>query len=124
MNITWFNENNKNIYVTLTSKHITINKVGVPTFEKAYKVMLGYSKHEEKIIIKPLTKKEAIRGDIKEDTMYNVSIGATYARITNKSFLKRIDNLFNLKQSDSGVKYKGFWRNDLNVLEILLKDGA
>lgn len=122
MNITWFNDAAKNIVATLTSSSITLNKYGALYFESAYKVMLGYNSDEKVIFIRPLNKQEVIRGDIKEHTMYNISLNVSYARITNKLFLERVDNLFSLDLSDEGRKYKAIWKKNLNALEISLEE--
>lgn len=84
--------------------------------------MLGYDLNRQVIIIKPLSKKEVIRGDIPEHTQYNISIGTTYARISNKAFLKRVEELFDLNLEDKGNKYKAIWRMNVNALEISLKE--
>ena len=48
MSITWFNDESKDIVVTLTPTQITINKFGSQFFETSKQVMLGYD--DEKTI--------------------------------------------------------------------------
>lgn len=121
MSITWFSDESKDIYVTLTPIHITINKAGLQFFDSAYQVMLGYDKAKNVIIIKPLSKDDVTRGDIPEHAMYNISISSTYARITNKAFITKVIEIFNLNLDEKGSKYKARWRVNSGVLEVELK---
>lgn len=122
MSITWFNDKAKDIVATITSKSITINKVGSQFFETANQVMLGYDLENKLLLIKPLSKKDVLRGDVPEHTRYNISMNVSYARISNKVFLEVVDDLFSLNLSDKGIKYKANWRMNRNVFEISLKE--
>lgn len=122
MSITWFNGEPREIVVTFTLVNLTINKSGAQFFEKANQVMLGYDEERKVILIKPLSKDEVMRGDIPEHTRYNISINASYGRITNKAFMNRISQLFNLTLDDKGSKYRGTWLVGKNLLEVQLKE--
>ncbi len=122
MSITWFNGEPKEIIVTFTLVNLTINKPGAQFFETANQVMLGYDEDRKVILIKPLSKDEVMRGDISEHTRYNISINASYGRITNKAFMTRIAQLFDLKFDEKGTKYKGTWLSGKNLLEVQLKE--
>ena len=105
MSLIWFNDNLKDIYVTLTPNQLTINKFGASFFETANKVLLGFDIDREVVIIKPLSKDDVIRGDIPESSLFNVSMNVSYARITNKSFLGVVNETFSLKLPKEGYKY-------------------
>lgn len=122
MSITWFNEQPKDILVTLTPQFITLNKPGVTYFDNAHQVMLGYDAEMYRIFIKPLTKTEAIRGDIPEHARYNITINSSYGRITNKAFMSHIEEIFHLGLTDKGNKFKAIWNNSKEMLEVLLKE--
>lgn len=122
MSLVWFNDNLKDIFATLTNTQITLNKYGATYLESANKVLLGYDAENSKIVIKPLSKDEVIRGDIPETSLYNVSISASYARVTNKAFLSTVIDLFNLDLPKEGFKYKTVWNEKNKVLEVLLKE--
>ncbi len=122
MSITWYNEQPKDIVVTLTPLNLTMNKPGITYFDNAHQVMLGFDQENYKILIKPLTKTEAIRGDIPEHTKYNITINSSYARITNKSFMSHMNQLFDLQLTDKGLKYKAEWIPSNRVLEVYLKE--
>ncbi|HLT00111.1 MAG TPA: hypothetical protein VK005_01325 [Acholeplasma sp.] len=122
MSITWFNGEPKEIVVTLTPIHLTINKPGTQFFETANQVMLGYDEKNQLLFIKPLSKNEVLRGDIPEHTRYNISINTSYGRITNKAFITKISSLFNLEFTDKGSKFRGQWISGQNMLEVSLKE--
>jgi len=122
MNITWFNGEPKEIVVTLTPIHLTINKPGTQFFETANQVMLGYDEGKQLLFIKPLSKSEVLRGDIPEHTRYNISINAYYGRITNKAFINRISNIFNLNLTEKGSKFRAQWIANMSLLEVSLKE--
>lgn len=122
MSLVWFNDNLKDIFATLTNTQITLNKYGATYLESANKVLLGYDAENSKIVIKPLSKDEVIRGDIPETSLYNVSISASYARVTNKAFLSTVIDLFDLDLPKEGFKYKTVWNEKNKVLEVLLKE--
>ncbi len=122
MSITWFNGEPKEIIVTLTPVNLTINKSGAQFFETANQVMLGYDEARSMILIRPLSKNDVLRGDIPEHTRYNISVNASYGRITNKAFINRVAVLFGLKLNDKGVKFKGNWLANSNLLEVSLKE--
>lgn len=122
MSLVWFNDNLKDIFATLTNTQITLNKYGATYLDSANKVLLGYDAENSKIVIKPLSKDEVIRGDIPETSLYNVSISASYARVTNKAFLSTVIDLFNLDLPKEGFKYKTVWNEKNKVLEVLLKE--
>ena len=82
----------------------------------------GYDENKKLLFIKPLTKSEVLRGDIPEHARYNISINTSYGRITNKAFILKVANLFNLDLKDKGIKFKGQWISNQNMLEVSLKE--
>ncbi|MCR1808772.1 hypothetical protein [Haploplasma modicum] len=120
MSLTWFNDELKEIIVTVTTTQLTINKFGATFFEKANQVMLGYDPVKKIIAIKPLSKNDVMRGDIPEHTRYNVSLSSSYARITNKSFIKKVSDIFNLNPDKEGIKFKAIWKDNTELLEVLI----
>jgi len=74
------------------------------------------------VLIRPLSKDEVLRGDIPEHTRYNISVNASYGRITNKSFINRLSTVFDTAFEDKGTKYRAVWNKNSNVLEVRLKE--
>lgn len=122
MGIVWFNEEEKEILVTLSPTQITINKIGAKFFENANQVMLGYDEERNYIIIKPLSKEDVLRGDIPEHARYNISNNVSYSRITNKLFLTKVIEIFNIKIENTAIKYHAYWRTNNDTLEISIKE--
>lgn len=122
MSLVWFNDNLKEIVATITNNQLTLNKYGSLYLESANKVLLGYDTENKKVIIKPLSKDEVMRGDIPETSLYNVSISVSYARITNKAFLSTVIDEFNLELPKEGLKYQAKWNEKHKSLEIDLKE--
>lgn len=104
MAIMWFNDSIKDMIATIASSNITLNKVACNQIEGAYNVMLGISADDRKVYIKTINKELALRGDIPKNHLYNITIRSSYARITNKEFIKEISKYMNIS-FDSPKKY-------------------
>ncbi|MCK9235757.1 MAG: hypothetical protein WC225_04020 [Acholeplasmataceae bacterium] len=122
MDITWFNERPKDSVVTLTSGNLTLNKPASQFFAHAYSVMLGYNKDTAQIFIKPLNKEQALQNVDPGTRRYRITVRSTYARVTNKAYMKEMDELFQLKLSDEGRKYKAHWDDKTRILVVHLKE--
>lgn len=122
MSIVWYNEEAKDIVITLTAANLTINKAGSVYFESANQVMLGFDKTENTLVIKPLSKAAVLRGDIPEHTRYNITVKASYSRVANKPFIQKVASLFELKLDDKGTKFKANWLESKEMLVVLLKE--
>ncbi|MGM9971193.1 MAG: hypothetical protein ACI35W_02150 [Anaeroplasmataceae bacterium] len=105
MAIEWFNERNKKLIATITNSNITLNKPASDCISDAYNVMLGISKDEKMVYIKSINKEMAIRGDIPETHKYAISIRQSYARISNKDFIREISSISNYN-FESPKKYE------------------
>ena len=96
--IKWFDikEKDKNMIATICDTNITLNKHSCSYLSTAYTVMLGIDYSKKQILIKPLTKDVALRGDIPSSSQYNLSLRSTYARISNVEFIKEVKVLLGL----------------------------
>lgn len=122
MEITWFNEKPKDCIVTLASGNITLNKPATTFFENAYSVMLGYEKQEKVIVIKPLSKAEAMRHDIPDSNKYKITVRSSYSRVTNKAFMERIAEIATIDLAHEPRKYKATWDHKNQILLVDLKE--
>ncbi|CCV64359.1 Conserved hypothetical protein [Alteracholeplasma palmae J233] len=122
MSIQWFNETPKAAVATLTSANITFNKTATYYFETAYQVMMGFDKDKSIIVVKPLSKAVALRGDIPEQSRYNITVKSSYSRVTNKAFIQTISEQFELTFAETGNKYSSTWDEKNNFLVINLKE--
>lgn len=93
MSIIWFNDQNKVGVATLYNNNITLNKVCCTYLDDTYSVMLGLDYSNKKVIIRPLNKEQATRGDINVGNQYKITIRPSYSRISNTEFIKEIQKV-------------------------------
>ena len=122
MEITWFNEKPKDCVVTLATGNITLNKPATTYFENAYSVMLGIDKYNKLIVIKPLSKSDALRHDIADNKKYRITVRTSYSRVTNKAFMEEISELSKLNLEVETHKYKAAWDSKDQILIVDLKE--
>ncbi len=122
MEITWFNEKPKDCIVTIASGNITLNKAATNFFESAYSVLLGMERNQRLIIIKPLSKAEAIKHDIPESNKYKITVRSSYSRVTNKAFIEEITQLIGVDFNQETKKYKASWQSKDQLLMVDLKE--
>jgi len=122
MEITWFNEKPKDCVVTLAAGSLTLNKPATTYFENAYSVMLGIDKANKLIVVKPLSKSDAIRHDIADNKKYRITVRTSYSRVTNKAFMEEISELSQLNLELETHKYKASWDSKEQILIVDLKE--
>jgi hypothetical protein len=122
MEITWFNEKPKDCVVTIAAGSLTLNKPATTYFENAYSVMLGIDKTNKLIVIKPLSKSDAIRHDIADNKKYRITVRTSYSRVTNKAFMEEISELSKLNLETETYKYKSNWDSKEQILIVDLKE--
>ncbi len=118
MNVTWFNENQKSLISTIQNNNITLNKTCIYVIEHAYRVMLGLDYDEKTVYIKPLSKEESIRGDIKENHQYKITIKSSYARVSNKSFINEIKKTLGIDDLSNPKKFISEYDEKSKTLKI------
>lgn len=122
MEITWFNEKPKDCVVTLAAGSLTLNKPATTYFENAYSVMLGIDKANKLLVVKPLSKSDAIRHDIADNKKYRITVRTSYSRVTNKAFMEEISELSQLNLELETHKYKASWDSKEQILIVDLKE--
>ncbi len=122
MEITWFNEKPKDCIVTIASGNITLNKAATNFFESTYSVLLGMERNQRLIVIKPLSKAEAIKHDIPESNKYKITVRSSYSRVTNKAFIDEISQLIGIDFNQETKKYKASWQSKDQLLMVDLKE--
>ena len=124
-NFVWSSRKNSDEIVTISKTSITLNKASSYFFESAYNVLLGLDSEEKRIAIKPITKEQALLGHIPEDTLNNITVKASYARICNKQFIDEISKIASFTYEDNKVyKCKAKWDDSIKALVIDLKEGV
>ncbi len=124
MEITWFNGKPKDCIVTLAAGNLTLNKPATIYFESAYSVMLGFDKENKLIVVKPLTKADAIRHDIPDNKKYRITVRTSYSRVTNKAFMEEVSDLANLNLDFETHKFKANWNTKDQLLIVDMKEAV
>jgi len=122
MEINWFNEKPKDCIVTLSQGTLTLNKPATNYFENAFSVMLGTDKKNKLIVVKPLTKSDAMRHDIPENKKYKITVRSSYSRVTNKAFLEEVSEMTGFPFTEDTHKFKATWDSKDQLLIIDLKE--
>ena len=119
--IKWFktDSRNKNCIATIYESNITLNKFACDFISSAYTVMLGLDYEKKLILIKPLSKDLATRGDIPKSSQYTITIRSSYGRVSNVDFIKEIKSILNITSfKDNPKKFGVKWLEDEEILEI------
>ena len=70
------------------------------------------------LAIKPLSKDRVDRGDLDKDSVFKLSCGATYTRISSSEFVKEVERTFNLKFTNKPRKFVTRWDANNSLLLI------
>lgn len=109
--------------VTFYDSNITLNKVAASYFVDAYKVIVGIDREKRRVVIKNLSKEEAIRGDVNKNHLLDVAIKKSYGRISSKKVVNDISSVTNFSfMKDSNYKYRAKWNANEKLLVIELDE--
>jgi hypothetical protein len=126
MSFVWASKKPKDGIATIYESNITLNKAASSHFENAYNVLLGLDPDSKKVAIKPVSKEEFDIGAIPSEKRHKITVKPSYARVSNKKFIKELANVANIDlQNNHSFKFKAFWSKpeklliiDLNQLEV------
>lgn len=120
MNFEWSTNEVAKKTVTIYSTNLTLNKAACRHFENVQYVLLGLDRQKNILGIKPIEKQQLDEKLFNEDQLHRISIGKSYGRISNKTFIDEVSSLYNLDLSNNqGIKYNA--KFDV-VHQILLVD--
>jgi hypothetical protein len=94
MSILWLNKDKKPGVATFTDKAITLNTSVIDALKDCTYVMIGIDDKEDEVIIKPISLNDIERAKIDVNVLYKVSINRSYARITSKSVVEKVEQTF------------------------------
>src|SRR5574344_2609675 len=94
MSILWLNKDKKPGVATFTDKAITLNTSVIDALKDCNYVMIGIDDKEDEVIIKPISLNDIERAKIDVNVLYKVSINRSYARITSKSAVEKVEQTF------------------------------
>lgn len=123
MGIIWFNEDQKTLITTIYDNNITLNKSCVRLIENSYSVMLGLDYDEKLILIKPLSKDAATKGDIPLTSQYKITVRSSYARVCNISFINEIKKIIgDIDLKSNPKKFVATFDEDEKCFKIYLHE--
>ena len=120
MNFEWSTNDIAKKTVTIYSTNLTLNKAACRHFEDVNYVLLGLDRKNNLLGIKPVQKQEIDTQIYPEDQLHRISIGKSYGRISNKTFIRELSQIYRLDLSDNKY-YKYDARFDV-IHQILLVD--
>lgn len=92
--------------VTIYSTNLTLNTAACRHFENVQYVLLGLDRDNHMLGIKPVDKNAIDEGLYPHDQLHRISIGKSYGRISNKTFIENLADEYQLDLSDKqGIKY-------------------
>ena len=119
MSFVWSKSEVANMSATLYETNITLNRAACIPFKEYRYVLLGYDKDLKQIAIKPISKEDYDLNIYPRSQIHKFSLGKSYGRISNKTFMKLISDLFNLNYQN-GIKFDTYFDESLQMMIIEL----
>lgn len=121
MNFKWVKNEIATPTVTIYESNLTLNKVACENFSDIRFVLLGIDDQLNQIAIKPISKEEIDLGIYPSSQLHKISIGKSYGRISNKTFIKSIAVKYNIDFStQNGIKYDAYFDDKNKILVVQL----
>lgn len=97
----WSTNDIATMTLTIYETNLTLNKAASEYFKDVNYVLLGIDEDNKKIGIKPITKQEIDDEIYPKTQLHRISLGKSYARISNKSFVYDLCQKFGLDFSQN-----------------------
>lgn len=94
MNFEWSTNDIATQTLTIYETNLTLNKAACSHFENVNFVLLGIDKENRQIGIKPVTKNDINNEIYPSSQLHRISLGKSYGRISNKSFVEDLCQVF------------------------------
>lgn len=95
MDFEWSTNEIATMTISIYETNITLNKAACQHFEDVNYVLLGLNKKDQ-IGIKPVTKQEIDDQIYPKSQLHRISLGKSYGRISNKSFVQDLAKAYDL----------------------------
>lgn len=119
MSFIWASKKPKDGIATIYESNITLNKAASSHFESAYNVLLGLDPETKRIAVKPISKEEVEIGAIPQEKRHKITVKASYARVSNKKFIKDVASLLDIDLSNNNsFKFKTKWSAEDSLLVV------
>ena len=119
MSFVWAKSEVANMSATLYETNITLNRAACIPFKDNRYVLLGYDVELKQIAIKPVSKEDYDLNIYPKSQLHKFSLGKSYGRISNKTFMKMISELFQLDY-ENGIKFDAYFDESSNMMIIEL----
>ncbi|MEG0592272.1 MAG: hypothetical protein RR512_03105 [Coprobacillus sp.] len=107
MNFEWSTNDIATMTLTVYETNLTLNKAACAYFDDVNFVLLGIDKQARQIGIKPVSKQDINDNIYPADQLHRFSLGKSYGRISNKSFVYDLTSIFGLDfTKEQCYKYK------------------
>ena len=101
MNFEWSTNDIATMSLSIYETNLTLNKAARAHFEDVNYVLLGIDKEARQIGIKPVTKQDIDDEIYPASQLHRISLGKSYGRISNKSFVYDLSQEFGLDFSEN-----------------------
>lgn len=122
---TWITSSTAAPVLTISENAITLNATAAAYFSDIRYVMIGIDATAGQIAIRPITRREYELNLYSKDSLYKLTVGKGYARVTSKTVSAQIQHVFN--RTFDGVKLPAHFdeKENLLIAEITERgDGA
>ncbi len=107
--------------VTIYSSNITLNTAACHHFENVEYVLLGLDHENNLLGIKPVDKTMIEQELYPQDQLHRISIGKSYGRISNKTFIQELAQLYHIDlDKKQGIKYSAHYDVVHQILTVKL----
>lgn len=120
MNVEWFT-NEKEKIATIYETNITFNTVASNYFKDMYSTQIGFDIENNVLLIKPITKDEALIRNLSDDELHPIAIKPSYGRINGKNIIKKLCQCYPIDFTNyKSHRYICEWDYEENLLKIYL----
>lgn len=121
MDIQWFSKSPKGV-ATIYESNITLNTVATNHFKNAYGILIGFAADLKLLLVKSISKEDLSLGLYQDLDIHTISIKPSYGRITGKSIIKKLCELYPIDFTNSSLnKYECEWSPEDKTLKIYLE---
>ena len=117
----WVKGNAYTMIVTLSDTCITMNNSATNYFSEVRWVLVGLDEENQLLAIKPVSKADIELHLYPMEDLHKISVGNGYARITNKSLMQNIRELYGRPLDN--VKLLATWNESEEMLTVRLNGG-
>lgn len=121
MNVQWFSNCPKGV-ATIYDNNITLNTTAANHFKNTYGIIIGYVTDSKVLLLKSISKDDVAKGLYSDLDIHTIAIKPSYGRISGKSMINRLVQLFPINFSDNSLnKFDCEWNDETHSLSIFLE---